>query len=279
MFLAHTNDLKNKTYIPVEQMGKKQVLVNDAGYKLVSNVCPHQGSLISTRSGDNDIRVCPFHNWSFELSGKPIASGRTNHYCQNTNPLSSQNVYEFCNMLFTDNIVSEHLHWLDLSNMRLKEQRIDVVRANTTHIMDIFLDVDHIETVHRGVYDKIGLSNISAVQWHYYNWGSLQLVNRGEVYAAAWLAVYPGTMIEWQDGSLFVTVNESISDQETRVHVFKYMDVTREDDWKINESVWEESWAQDRAQAEIMTVPFNSNLEESKNHFREWSSNATSFNK
>lgn len=270
MFLAHINDLKNKTYIPIEQLGNRQVLISSNGYRLVSNVCPHQGSLISTKSGDTDIRVCPYHNWSFELSGKPVASGRTTHYCINTTPLSSQPVYEFCNMLFTAEVLSKHLSWLDLSSMRLMEQRIDVVRADATHVMDIFLDVDHIESIHRGVYDKIGFSNISNVQWHYYDWGSLQLVNRGDVYGAAWLAIYPGTMIEWQDGALFVTVTESISDKETRVHVFKYMDITREDDWLLNESIWEEAWLQDKKQAENMACLSDVNLEESKQHFREW---------
>ena len=135
--------------------------------------------------------------------------------------------------------------------------------------MDIFLDVDHIETVHKGVYDKLGFPSINEVQWHYYNWGSLQLIRKGEVYVAAWLAVYPGTMIEWQDGALFITVTKA-SNVGTDVHVFKYMDITREEDWVLNNQVWEESWQQDKEQAARMTTPFNTNLEESKKHFRKW---------
>lgn len=270
MFLAHTNDLKNKTYIPLAQKDNLQVLIGQNGYALVSNVCPHQGSIISRSAGDTDIRVCPYHNWSFELNGTPIASGRTNHYCQNTKALPSVPVHECLGMLFSKPVVCEHLHWLDLSNMKLMEQRVDLVKASSTTIMDLFLDVDHIETVHAGVYDQLGFKDISEVQWHYYNWGSLQLVRKGEVYGAAWIAVYPGTMIEWQDGALFVTVSESISNNETRVHVFKYMDITREEDWSINESVWETSWAQDRAQAELIKIVSDKNLEESKLHFRKW---------
>lgn len=271
MFLAHTNDLRNKTYIPIEQLNKRNVLISDSCYKLVSNICPHQGSIISRSSGDADIRVCPYHNWSFELSGKPIASGRTNHYCQNTKQLSSKDVFEFKNLIFNKEIICKELNWLDLSNMKLMEYRADTVNANSTHIMDIFLDVDHIEAVHRGVYDKVGLSNINEVQWHYYDWGSLQLVRKGEIYGAAWLAVYPGTMIEWQDGALFITVADAVSDIETQVHVFKYMDITREEDWELNSRVWEDAWMQDREQAESMTSVFNLNLEESKEHFRQWS--------
>lgn len=277
MFLAHTNDLKNKTYIPVTQLDKRNALVLDNEYKLVSNVCPHQGSIISSSPGDTDIRVCPYHNWSFELSGKPIASGRTNHYCQNSKHLSTKEVFEFNHLLFTKDIACKQLEWLDLSNMKLVEQRVDQVAADPTHIMDIFLDVDHIETVHKGVYDKLGFPSINEVQWHYYDWGSLQLIRKGEVYGAAWLAVYPGTMIEWQDGALFITVAKS-SKVGTDVHVFKYMDITREEDWPLNNQVWEESWQQDRDQAERMTAVFNTNLEESKKHFRAWA-NAIAQNK
>lgn len=270
MFLAHTNDLRNKTYLPIEQLNKHQILINQGGYKLVSNICPHQGSIISKSAGESDIRVCPYHNWSFELNGTPIASGRTNHYCQNTKALSSVPAYECLGMLFSEPIICEQLNWLDLSNMKLVEYRVDHIKANATSIIDIFLDVDHIETIHAGVYNRLGFGRINEVQWHYYDWGSLQLVRKDEVYGAAWLAVYPETMIEWQEGALFITVCEKLSDTNTKVHVFKYMDITKADDWKLNESVWEESWAQDREQAELLTNANYDNLEESKKHFRQW---------
>lgn len=269
MFLSHTNDL-SFGYKPLLQYHKHRVLVNNNGWSMKSNVCPHQGSLLSTVEGTGS-RVCPFHNWSFNINGDPITSGRTGHYCKNEKPLESFPVFESNNLLFSEEIICKELHWLDLSKMKLKEQRIDRVKASPNTIMDVFLDVDHIQSVHTGVYDMIGLPKIEQVQWHYYNWGSLQLVAKGEEYGAAWLAVYPGTMIEWQPGALFVTVSVPAG-LETDVHVFKYCD--NDEEWALNEKVWETAWAQDKEQSELIVKFATENLEESKQHFRNWLGNS-----
>lgn len=268
MFLAHNNDIAPGCFKPLVQHNKKKALVNSSGQiSLESNVCPHQLSLLSTTEGSGN-RVCPYHNWSFDINGNPVTSGRTGHYCKNLNSLAQFDIFSMNNLLFDINVVCKELEWLDLSSMKLKEQRVDRVSADSKIIMDVFLDVDHIQSVHAGVYDLIGLPKIDQVQWHYYSWGSLQLVSNGDKYGAAWLAVYPGTMIEWQPGALFVTVATPINQYETDVHVFKYSD--NKENWNLNESVWELAWAQDQMQAELITGFTNNNLEESKKHFRQW---------
>lgn len=268
MFIAHTNEVSDGSFKPLQHYDNKRVLTNsDGNFYLNSNICPHQLSLISTEEGKDNL-TCPYHGWSFDLQGNPLTSGRTEHYCKNLNSLKNFSVYRFNNLLFDTNINCKELHWLDLSKMMLKEQRVDRVNAGHKTIMDVFLDVDHIECVHSGVYNLIGLEQIDHVQWHYYDWGSLQLVAKGEVYGAAWLSVYPGTMIEWQPGALFITQSVPVSDQETDVHVFKYCD--NDEDWKLNESVWETAWKQDKALAERITGFASINLEDSKKHYRSW---------
>jgi hypothetical protein len=157
--------------------------------------------------------------------------------------------------------------------MVLKEQRTDHVKADPRIVMDLFLDVDHIPTVHAGVYDIIGITDVRDVRWTYHDWGSLQLVHNNERVNAAWLAVYPGTMIEWQRGALFITVvHPTTSTTECEVEVFKYMDTEQSDLWEMNQQIWETAWSQDRAQAEKI-VEFQtdtSKLEESKKHFRKF---------
>jgi phenylpropionate dioxygenase-like ring-hydroxylating dioxygenase large terminal subunit len=155
MFLAHKSSISNSEYKVLDQYQKKKVLVNDSGiYKIVSNVCPHQQSLISFKDGNN-VRVCPYHNWSFKLDGSPITSGRTEYYCKNTESLKTEPVYEWNGLLF-DCPVDFDLD-IDLSNMVLVESRLDIVKATPNNIMDIFLDVDHIQSVHAGVYDLINI--------------------------------------------------------------------------------------------------------------------------
>jgi len=260
MFLAHQNHIEKNSYKPLEQFNKKKVLVHSDEFKLVSNICPHQKSLISLDRGEG-LRVCPYHNWSFGLDGDPIASGRTADYCKNETPLETYPLFNWNYLLFTEKVNFD----IDISfkNLILMEERIDFVNANFKTIIDIFLDVDHIQSVHTGVYDLVGITNTN-VNWKYYDNGNVQTVEQG----ALWITVYPYTMIEWQLGSLFVTVAQPYTDNKTKVSVFKYADKNYLERWKLNEKVWETAWQQDRAQAEIMSEFSNTNLEPQKKHFR-----------
>jgi phenylpropionate dioxygenase-like ring-hydroxylating dioxygenase large terminal subunit len=269
MFLAHKNSIVSNYYEPLPQFQNRTVLVNDGVIKLVSNVCPHQKSLISTTSGTGN-RTCPYHSWSFDLSGIPVTSGRTAHYCKNETPLTTQPVYEWNGLLFSSPIDFDVD--INFKNMQLVEKRIDTVYSRYENIIDLFLDVDHIPGVHRGVYDKIGISNIDNIEWKYFKNSNVQYVyNDHREISAAWITVYPNTMIEWQPGALFITVVLPSTDELSKVIVYKYKDTdSSNDSWKLNEEVWETAWSQDKQQAEIITEFNQDNLEESKMHFRYW---------
>jgi hypothetical protein len=157
---------------------------------------------------------------------------------------------------------------IDFSNLELVECRVDLVKSNYINIMDLFLDVDHIPTVHQGVYDQIGITDFSNIKWEFYTNGSTQFVYDEHGLAAAWIAVYPYTMIEWQRGSLFVTVAENQNTDQSNVHVFKYTD--NSEHWPLNNTVWETAWKQDRDQAELISEINFENLEYQKRHYRNY---------
>lgn len=281
MFLAHKNDIKLNNFILLKQFYDKKILVNDSTFKIISNICPHQKSLISSKNGKGS-RVCPYHAWSFDISGNPLGSGTTD--CKNQFILQNEKVYEWNNLLFSNNYSIEHLDFLNLSHLFLKEKRIDLVKTDSKIIMDLFLDVDHISIVHKGLYENIGLSNIRDVKWKFFDNGCLQLVENQydkntkfydtilpedqiKKYNAVWLALYPSTMIEWQPGSLFITT--TLSNNQVLVH--KYKDERYNDlNWKINEEIWETAWLQDKTQAELIVEFQHDHLEQSKKHFRKY---------
>lgn len=272
MFLGHTNDVPLNGYILLSQFRNKEVLVNNSGeFKRVSNICPHQQSLISTKSGFG-ARVCGFHGWSFELGGGALGSETS---CKNNSMLETKPVYVWNNLIFSEPI--ELSYNLNLQHMELVETRIDAVDCDQRNVMDLFLDVEHIPIVHKGVYDKIGLPNINEVQWDFFSKGSLQIVNRNSTLfdehliesertqGAIWLAVYPNTMIEWQPGSLFITVSLG----ENKVLVYKYKDTRYSNQsFEINNDIWETAWEQDKRQCELLTEFTNLNLCEAKQHYR-----------
>jgi phenylpropionate dioxygenase-like ring-hydroxylating dioxygenase large terminal subunit len=274
MFLAHKNDVDNNHYKPLVQFDNKSVLVNSKDIKIVSNVCPHQKSLLATCEGKGS-RVCPYHGWSFDIDGNPIGSGLSS--CKNSKPLDTSQVYEWNNLLFSCLVDFPQANFIDTSYLTLIETRIDQVKANSSNIMDLFLDVDHIELVHQGVYDQIGMPDIRQVDWHFYNNGSLQLVPGPNGYGAAWMAVYPGTMIEWQTGAMFITVAKPVDANTSSVIVYKYKDSRSSDaEWKMNSDIWETAWSQDSAQAELITEFNQDNLEQAKIHFRTYLSASSS---
>lgn len=286
MFLAHRSELNKDQFKPLQQFDKKSVLINSDSPVIQSNVCPHQKSLISTSIGSG-TRVCPYHGLAFDTNGSIIETARSKKLCPHNNSLTTTNAFLWKDLIFTKDISLKELDFVDFSNFVLEEQRIDRVNSNYKNIVDLFLDVDHIPLVHSGLYQQIGFSDADTVEWFYYDFGSLQLVKNNtpnkefnstlleedfkKPYGAAWLAVYPGTMIEWQPGALFITVAIPNANSYSDVHVFKYRDTRYSDkNWNINSQVWETAWSQDRAQSELIAEFNQDNLEEYKKHFRNW---------
>jgi phenylpropionate dioxygenase-like ring-hydroxylating dioxygenase large terminal subunit len=283
MFLAHKSDVSHNLIKPLIQFDKKKLLLKNDNFVLMNNICPHQGSLVLTDE-DNKLN-CQYHGWGWDLEGNPISSGTT-RVCNNFKLLKKP-VFETNSLIFSESINLTEISDIDLSFMTLQESWIDNVKTSYKNIIDVFLDVDHIPVVHKSVYDDVGIG--TDVTWHYYNWGSIQSVEKSTEYskefadslngtppqrlAAFWITVYPYTTIEWQPGAMFVNVCVPRGEL-TDVCVFKYRDTRYSDNnWDINSTIWETAWRQDRQQAEaiINRSMFTPHLEASKIHFREWS--------
>jgi phenylpropionate dioxygenase-like ring-hydroxylating dioxygenase large terminal subunit len=284
MFLSHTSELDAGYKKPLSQFKNQKILINRQGeFLLGNNICPHQNSLIISEITKSI--VCQYHGWSWDDNGNAVGSGNTN-ICNNST-INLQKTYIENNLIFSNKISLSEINQVDLSHLKLVEQRTDIVKSNYKKIIDVFLDVDHIPVVHRNVYDMIGIGNEVEVSWKYHDWGNIQIVEKSTNYsdeflstlkgdenlAAFWLTVYPYSMIEWQPGALFVTVCVPTSEDETNVLVSKYRDTRyNELNWKINSEMWETAWSQDRHQSESLYnfCTFEPHLEPAKKHFRNW---------
>jgi len=285
MFLGHINDLNVNEWL-VHDYIKDWSLSNLNGeYLLVSNICPHQGSYFLGEYGRN-TRSCPYHGWSFKIDGTAIGSGTTRE-CKNTKSLTKRSVYEWNGFLFSEHVDLPYVG-IDTRNLKLTERRTVKLDCDPLHMMDIFLDVDHIPIIHKGVYNQINIPSVENINWIFGKNTASQLVpldnsptefyetitsedKRAEI-GAGWFAIYPGSMIEWQPGAWFITVVHSSKD-ETYVEVFKYRDIRySEKNWNINEEVWETAFAQDCKQATRMKRNFSpiEVFEVQKKHFRSW---------
>lgn len=271
MFVALLQDLPCDTFFPLAQTSNKTgVVVSGPDIYQLTNVCPHQNSLIACTPTKQ--MICPYHGLQYDLQGQ----GHNHSYTLAKSPVHCHN-----NLVLTSQDVE---HWpIDLQYMTLAEHRVDTVNAETEIVMDVFLDIDHIPHAHAGVYDQIGIDSVAGIQTNLYTQSCLQIVpgttdltipqDQHIDVSAAWFAVYPGTMIEWQPGALFVTVTAS----NNQVHVFKYRDSRYPlSTWYINNATWEQAWQQDRWLAEnIVALPVD-DLNNLKQHHRIWLKNEMS---
>ena len=273
MFLALTQDIPLDHVVPLAQYNRRVSIANTGTFALLSNICPHQNSRIAKCATEH--LQCPYHGLEFDRNG----SGINNNYSLETWP-----TYKNQTILFDQHVGCAFP--IDTQHMTLVEHRQDTVDATPDVIMDVFLDIEHIPVAHAGVYDQIGITNVDRITWFTFENGSIQfvpaqektnMIQDDEKYniGACWMAVYPGTMIEWQPGALFVTVAHNANEISSQVQVYKYQDTRySQDAWQLNNHVWETAWAQDRALAELIESSAVDNLDELKQHHRVWMQDA-----
>jgi phenylpropionate dioxygenase-like ring-hydroxylating dioxygenase large terminal subunit len=253
-FLAHTTELDTDAVKPVSQLDNKLLVKGDTT-QLFNNICPHQLSRICSKK-QNELK-CQFHGWTWDLNG----NGDIN--------LKGTPVFKDNGLLFTDNISIKEFAGLHIEQYKLVAERVDIVNANWKNIVDLFLDVDHIPIVHKGVYEQIGITDKAKIDWSYYDWGNVQTVHdENNKLVAIWAMVYPYSMIEWQAGSLFITVCKPIGDS-TAVTVFKYSDPDTSY-YQDNSRIFEAAWSQDKNQAENIVMFPKVSDDTQKMHFRNY---------
>lgn len=270
MLISLVNDLKPGEAKPLAQYQNKKFLLNNGiSYKIGSNVCPHQSSRIISKTTDHI--VCQYHGWSWDTNGNPTGAGYTK-LCNNQS-LPMVDTYQHQGLIFNKQIELPELP-ISFENFELMEHRVDRVKVdNPAHLMNVFLDVDHIPVVHDKVYEEMGIFGEPDVKWDYFKNGSMQKVYHSKdpekPLIFVWLAIYPYTMIEWQQGSLFITDCFNTQDGVTEVAVYKYQEYFSEN-YQKNEAAWETAWKQDKNQAEQI-VEINSKMfEEQKLHYLRW---------
>ena len=265
MFLGLKQDFAINWAAPIAQMDRLWCVANcNDHHYLVSNVCPHQHSKILFASSTS--LICPYHGFEFDIAGQGI-----NNHCK----LERKDCYVVGNFIFDRPV--HHAFPIDTGSFELVQYRRDQVNASVPIIMDVFLDIQHIPVAHAGVYDKVGITTIDAIEYKTFEGGSIQFVpcenNNHMIHAdqqwqlgACWMAIYPGTMIEWQPGALFVTVATAFG-----VDVYKYRDHRySQDSWILNNEVWETAWMQDRQLSERIVELGSNNLDTLKLHHREY---------
>jgi phenylpropionate dioxygenase-like ring-hydroxylating dioxygenase large terminal subunit len=257
-YAAHAKAVKSEGDYRVlggQQTGK--VLVHHQGrQQLVSNSCRHRQAEMLTGTGCLKNIVCPVHNWAYDLNGRQLAAP---HFDENPClDLERTDLAEWNGFLFTGprDIRRElaPLHgWTELPVTDYVLERIDEEEhdLNWKVFLEVYLEDYHIGVVHPGFRAMVDPADLRAalqavggerfyceqvnVRWPLPpagtpNFAEYQkilmdvLAGRRPPFAAIWLCLFPGQLVEWYPFCVVATTYTPLSPARTRLRSEYYFD-------------------------------------------------------
>ncbi len=238
-----------------QQAGK--VLVRNGGRpQLISNSCRHRQSQMLCGSGHAKNFVCPLHNWAYDLDGRQVAAP---HFAENPSlDLERTELAEWNGLLFEGPRDVRHElapldDWAELASTDYVLERVDEEEhdLNWKAFLEVYLEDYHISAVHpgfrvfvdpadlRGAFQAVGGDRFFCEQVHV-RWplppaatpkfAAYQrvlmdvLAGRRPPFAAIWLCLFPGQLVEWYPFTMVATTYTPISPTRTRLRSEYYFD-------------------------------------------------------
>jgi phenylpropionate dioxygenase-like ring-hydroxylating dioxygenase large terminal subunit len=266
-----------------------QVLVRHNGRaQLLSNVCRHRQAEMLTGSGCAKSIVCPVHNWAYDLDGCQLAAP---HFPENPSlDLDRSELTDWNGMLFSGpRDVRRELaaldDWTELSVADYVLERVDEEDRdlNWKTYLEIFLEDYHIGVVHPGFRTFVDPADVRSalqavggnrffceqvnVRWPPVAAGTPLFAEFQRVlmdvlggtrppFAAIWMCLFNGQLIEWYPFSVAITAYTPLSPTRTRLRSEYYVDrriaETRRDFVEIGLAVLDEVTGEDQAAAETL---------------------------
>ena len=227
-----------------------RVLVRHQGEpQLVSNVCRHRQAQLLTGCGHAKHIVCPIHNWAYDLDGCQVAAP-----FMGKNPgldLPQTEVTDWNGLLFTGpwdirRELAPLAGWTELAGRDVVLERVDEEEheLNWKAFLEVYLEDYHIGTVHPGFRAFVDPSDLHGalqftggdrffceqvkVRWPFATAGSPLFAEYQKIlldvaqgrrpeFAAVWLCLFSGQLIEWYPYSFVVTTYTPLSPRRTRL--------------------------------------------------------------
>lgn len=267
------------------QQSGKVLLRNHGQPQLVSNVCRHRQAQILTNSGHVKNIVCPIHNWAYDLDGRLVAAP---HF--EKNPclhLERSELAEWNGIYFDGPRDARHefaplAGWTDLDTSHYVLERIDEEEhdLNWKVFLEVYLEDYHISAVHpgfrafvdaadlRGALEAVGGERFFFEQVNV-RWplppaatpvfAQFQkvlmdvLAGRRPPFAAIWMCLFSGQLIEWYPYTVVVTTYQPLSPTRTRLRSEYFFDreiaETRRDFVETGLALLDEVTGEDQAAA------------------------------
>jgi choline monooxygenase len=287
-FAGHSSLVKHDgDYVTLGGQQAGKLLVQSNGRpQLVANVCRHRQAEMLTGKGRVKNIVCPVHNWAYDLNGCQIAAP---HFEKNPClDLERTELAEWNGLLFAGPRDVRHElaplnSWTELASLDYVLERVDEEEhdLNWKVFLEVYLEDYHIGAVHpgfrafvdptdlRGAFQAVGGERFFCEQVHV-RWplapaatpmfAEFQkvlmdvLAGRRPPYAAIWMCLFSGQLLEWYPFTLVVTTYTPLSPTRTRLRSEYYFDrdiaQNRRDYVEIGLAVLDEVTAEDQGAAD-----------------------------
>lgn len=256
--------------------------------QLISNVCRHRQAQMLTGSGHVKNVVCPVHNWAYDLDGRQIAAP---HFPKipcldlERTELSDWNGLLFAGPRDVHRDLAPLDGWTELASSDYVLERIDEEEhdLNWKVFLEVYLEDYHISAVHpgfrafvdpadvRGAFQAVGGDRFFCEQVHV-RWplppaatpkfAAYQkvlmdvLAGRRPPYAAIWMCLFPGQLVEWYPYTMVATTYTPLSPTRTRLRSEYYFErqiaETRRDYVETGLAVLDEVTGEDHRAAQTL---------------------------
>lgn len=168
LFAGLLSDLKDTGDYFVYEVGRESIVVlrdNNEQLRAFYNVCQHRGNrLLTNESGSLQQFTCPYHGWSYELSGGLKQIPDAERFCPAVDPenhsLKPVLLEQWAGMIWLNldpdaRSLSEYLGPImaqlepyHFENMVLTEHQTVSINANWKTVRDNFLEQYHVDFIH-----------------------------------------------------------------------------------------------------------------------------------
>jgi phenylpropionate dioxygenase-like ring-hydroxylating dioxygenase large terminal subunit len=256
-YAGHVGMLDGPGSYAVLPASDDRLLVRDGqDVHLLSNVCSHRGATMLQGRGTVKRITCPFHCWSYDLSGRLTAAPQFDHVpCA---PLLRYPLQQWKGLLFAgcrdvaaDLAAVDDVLNIDEGDYVLQFVETEHVPVNWKLYQEVFLDNLHVSVIHPSFRRFVDCAEVAAAghsthgqrfslqavppagdlqrsgSASFERWQSLILQAGGGVppeFAAVWLLYYPNVMIEWYPFMLTISTYHPITPEQTAIVAEYYFD-------------------------------------------------------
>ena len=188
-YVCHEEKLRNPgSYLAFELQGQPLLAVRgrDGELRCFYNVCKHRAHELLKGEGTTRMIVCPYHAWSYELTGQ-LRAARRSEFIENFDTkeicLDEVQVEVFLNLVFVNlDPQAEPLKEIsgdlekevrgfapDLDQLTQAKRLTYHIKSNWKNVVDNFLECYHCPTAHKDFVSLVDMDNYTVTTHRYYS--------------------------------------------------------------------------------------------------------------